>query len=367
MDKAEQKKKKAKKARLVVIVVLLLLVPLAVVGTILALNLDDDLNHGSITAITMNFKEDSWDVTDKNDVLFFRDMVQGGSVIDAPATPLEEYRHLKMTFHKLRRDLSYELLLSDSVNDCLYLDPAGTLFLIAPERSQELLVHPRITALAMSFAAPPVCSLSARGEETPTGAYSGEWTYTKVDGTMTTESVAEKGERKAVLPADAHQGDPLVFTFSLEPDKCNVQVMDNENNLIYSGDPAEMERLSYEEDTELRVTVTADWFQSEEKSYRGKIIYEFDLLYDVPTLCVLSQTAAYPGDTLEIRVAHSSSETVAVTTTFPAGDVTQHREGRELIIRIPVAEDATPNVYSIVLLGADVDESFDVSILAPEA
>lgn len=361
MDKTA-KKKKAGKVRLVILVVLLFLVPLAVVGVILALNANDNLKDGTVTAITMHFEDESWDVDDSEDIRFFVDMVQGGSVIDETATPLEDYRHLRLTFHKLKRDLSYELLLSDSVNDCVYIDPAGDLFLIAPEKAETLLIHPRITGLAMSFAAPPVCSLSAGGKETPTAVYTGEWTYTKVDGNLTTLALAETGARDAVLPA----GEALAFSFSLQPDFVSIRVIGEKGNTLFSGDPAEMELLSFEEDTSLSVTVSAEWYGSEERSYRGNISYEFAVLYDVPSLCVLSQRTLLPGESFEIRILYSAADTVAVTATFQAGEVTQVREGKELVIRVPVDAAVTPNDYEIVLLGVDVDETFPVTILAPE-
>ena len=360
MDKTVKKKKKAGKIRLVILVVLLFLVPLAVVGVILALNADDNLNNGTITAVTMDFDGETWDVAEEEDVRFFTDVVQGGSVIDESATPLDEYRRLRLTFHKLKTDVSYELFLSDSVNDCLYTDPEGKLFLIAPEKAQELLVHPRITGLAMSFATPPTCALSVNG--VPTDTYAGEWIYTKVDGNLTTVSPQETGEQNAVLPA----GEALAFSFSLQPDFVRIRVADEKDAVLFAGDPDEMELLSFEDDTTLSVSVSAEWYEAEGKSYRGNITYEFTVLYDVPSLCTLSREAVLPGEAFEIRVLHSDADELAVTATFQAGEITQYREGKELVIRVPVVPGVSPNDYEIVLLGVDVDETFPVTILQPE-
>ena len=368
MDKSERRKQKAKKIRLVILVVLFLFVPLAIAGIILALNLNDNLGDGTITSVTVTCGDETWEMQDKADIAFFSRVAQSGSEIDETSTPQEDYRHVILIFHKLKVDLRYELLLSDSVHDCLYLDPKGTLLLIPAELSEQLLVHPRITGVALSFANEPVCSFrTAQGTETPTNAYTGEWTFTKVDGTMTTLTLDSRGEKNATLPADERRGDPLAFTFSIEPDFCSIRVLDAAGTMLYSGDPAKMERLSFKDDTPLTVTVSAEWFEAEGKTYRGKIDYEFDLLYDIPSRSTLFADKAAAGETFEIRIVHSSADSVAVTATFPTGSVTQRRENGELVIRIPVAENTTPNTYSIMLLAADVDETFEVTVLAPEA
>ena len=367
----EKKKKTVKKIRLVIIVVIVFMVPLAVMGYKLWLDSNANLKDGTITAVTVaelsSENQESWDLTNADDITFFKNVVTSGSPIDREET--HEYRHIKLTFHKLKRDISYELLLADSVIDCLYIDPYGTLNLLPETVAHELLIHPRITALAMSYAAPPTCALATGGEEeTPTGTYHGEWVYAKVDGTLTTLTVAETGEKAAALPADPQNGASPAFTFSLEPDFCRVRILNEKGEMLYSGAPEEMEPLFYEEDTPLQVTVFAEWHESEQKNYHGSLEYEFDMLYDVPTQVTLVNREAHPGEAFEIRIAHSSAAEVGVTATFQKGDVTCLRQGRELVISVPVAEEVAPGAYSILLQGgADVDTGLEVLVLAPEA
>ena len=330
-----------------------------------------------IVSVSMSFtrnlvvdtEEENWDVKEEKEVSFFYDVVHSGSVIHETALEPEEYRHLKMVFNRKsgKNPESFELLLSDSVNNCLYLDADGVLYLIPESKAQELLIHPQITALAMSFASPPVCSLSARGVETPTYTYTGEWTYTKVDGTQATIELVEAGDQTAVLPADENQGDPLAFTFSLEPDYCSIRVLDEKGNMIYSGDTGDMDPLSYEEDTDLKVSVFAEWHQADNKNYKGSITYEFDVRYDVETICALTREAVRPGESFEIRVAHSSADEVGVTATFLTENVTQTKEGKEIVVRVPVAPGVTAGSYEIILMGADVETTLKVTVLEPEA
>ena len=226
--KIARKKKRAKNIRLVVVVLLFMFVPLAVTGLILAMNANDDLSQGSITAVTVASGKDSWEVKDGEEIRFFISVVKEGASIDETAAPRESYRSVKLTFHKLKTDVTYELLLSDSVKDCVFADPQGALHLIPAETAEELLAHPLITGVAISYAAVPACTVTA-GEKTAECGGAGEWTYTNVDGTVTTLQPGGSDPVRAVVPA----GEDLSFSFPQKPDFISVRILDGKGDMLY--------------------------------------------------------------------------------------------------------------------------------------
>ena len=371
--KKTAKQKSARKVRLVILAAVLFLVPMTLVGVIMFLNMDEDLGHGTVNSIEMSYEELSWSVKrdgnakrdgNTDEVDFFVSVCRGGQAFDMVKPP-EDYRCLKLSFHKLfGNGIPYELYISDSVNDCFYKSVSdGKVYHIASDKAEQLLVHPRVKKL-ISFASAPVCSLVTSMAETPTGSFRGEWTYVLPDDSVNTATVEETGEKSAVLPA----GESMRFSFDIEPDFLSVQVFDEEEHLLSSGEPEELEIPAFEDDTPLTVAVTAKWF-SEDKNYRGVIKYEFDVLFDVPTVCTLVNRQAAPGGVFEIRIEHSAAQPNEVAVTplaFTPEQIQQYMSGTALVIKIHVPENVAPCESGIVLKSKDVDESFNVTVTAPE-
>ena len=356
------KKSNKKKGILIGVLALVLLIPLAVITFIIRQNLAPDLNKGSVSYMIIEHDGVQTKVEEKETVSFFKDLAQSGNAIESPAHDLSEYRLFTITFHKLNRDLTVRFYLSDSVQDCVYNDFNGHWFLIDSEDAATLLAHPQIATEAVSFAFRPHLVLAQGGTEYAASQIEGEWNYYKTTGEFDHKTIRESNPQTAILP----HGETLNFSFSMEPDFCSV-LLTRDSEILFSGDPADMEPLSFDHDTALELVVTCDWYEKEGRDYYGSLEYTFNVLYDVPTTVTLLTDAVLPGEEFDITVIDSSSESIAVTPTFPALKATMEQVDGVWHATVPVAPDATSGEYSLMILGSDVEQTVTVHILSPDA
>lgn len=340
---------------------LVFIIPVAVVFFILTQNQYDDLSHGNITALTLRFEgAEEKRTEEKADVDFFVSAMQSGESIKETAAPLEEYRLIRLSFHKINHDVEYRLYLSDSVNDCVYATPDGALHLIPKATAAELLAHPLLGRFAYSYASVPLLQIKkADGTLFDPAATEGEWSYLAGDGTKKQNAVKEATDAVATLP----KGEALVLEPSLKPDYCTVLLTAEDGRILYDGTPERMELLDLSVDQFLTLSVTCDWYEDSHEDYYGSLRYTFRVFYDVPTLCKPVSNEVAPGESVVVEVFHSSADSIAVTATLPTGGVTTEKKGDGWLVTIPVLETAPAGEYTITLLGSDVDESLTVSVL----
>ena len=345
----------------ILLLLLLLIVPLLVTFVVLQLNLDSDLRKGSVSSLTLVYGEQTKEVKAREELEFFISLTEQGESIADTASSLSEYRKCKVVFHKLNRDVTYLFYLSDSVNNCVYTDPDGKLFLIPQEEAARLLAHPLVTGYAVSYASYPALEfVQGDGQAYGPKKIEGHWTYAKANETKSYQEVHEKAQSKVILP----QGEELNFHFSIEPDFCSITLRNEKGELLFSGDPKEMERLALETDGLLSLVAKCDWYQEEHEEYYGTLTYSFDVFYDVPTEAGIDRQTVSPGEEIVVTVEHSSSDSIAVVPSFSAGKIRQKKEDGVWTIVIPVSDNATDGEYSVTVMGSDVEENYTVTILS---
>ncbi len=350
---------KKKKIWLVPVALLCLLIPLGITLLIIMQNLSSDPAKGTVSALTLSFADQVERVEDTEEIDFFITAAKSGSPIEKAAHDLSEYRRMDVVFHKLNHDVSYVFYLSDSENDCVYSDAEGNFFLFPSEFAKTLQSHSLLGGFGLSFSYyPSVCVDNRQTAYFATKA-KGEWTYTDPGGKVKKEEVSYDHGNTAVLS----HGEDLNLTFSIEPDYCSILLLNEKGEILYSGKQENMEKLLLEEDQNLTLSVSCDWYENEERDYFGSIEYEFDLFYDLDTLCEWSATEAKPGETLTLRVLHSSSSKIAVNPTFATDRVDVKKVGDAWEATISVSPSAKSGSYSVLVMGSDVEESFAVTIL----
>ena len=347
-----------KKGLKLLILLLILIVPIAVTFAVLHLNLDSDLRKGSVSSMTLIYGDQKKTVEEKEELEFFISVTESGERIAETANPLSEYRKLQAIFHKLNRDVEYLFYLSDSVHNCVYTDPDGTLFLIPEEKAATLLADPLVTGYAVSYATYPTLEFTQGGETYGAKKVEGNWTYAKANETKSYKDISEKANEKVILP----QGENLNFKFSLEPDFCSVTLQNEKGEILYSGDPEEMIPLALPTDANLSLIAKCDWYQEEHPEYFGTLTYSYDVFYDVPTLCSIDRQTVSPGEEITITVEHSSSETIAAVPSFSSEKVRQAKVDGTWTITVPVSATAPTGEYDIMLMGSDVEETFKITI-----
>ncbi|MBQ3075164.1 MAG: hypothetical protein IJC26_03760 [Clostridia bacterium] len=352
------KKEGGKKGIKILILLLVLVVPVLITFVVLRLNLDSDLRKGSVSSLTLIYGEQEKTVEKREELEFFISLAESGETIAETANPLSDYRKCEAVFHKLNRDVTYLFYLSDSVNNCVYTDPDGALFLIPEEEAAKLLAHPLVTGYAVSYASYPTLEFTQGGETYGARKVEGNWTYAKTNETKSYKDVSEKNEEKVILP----QGEQLNFKFSLEPDFCSISLQNEKGEILFSGDPKEMKLLALETDTPLTLVAKCDWYQDEHEEYFGTLTYFYDVFYDVPSLCSIDRQTVSPGESIVLTVEHSSSETIAAVPSFSTEKITQEKVDGVWTITVPVSPTATAGDYDIMLMGSDVEETYTVTI-----
>ncbi|MBR2615252.1 MAG: hypothetical protein IKC69_01070 [Clostridia bacterium] len=349
---------KSNKGLLVVVGIAVFLIPMLLAALFLQENLSPDLTRGTVQAVRLLHGEEEERITASGELAFFIEAATGGDRIEKAADDLEDYRLLTVTFEKFNREYTYRFYLSDSELNCVYTDPAGAFFLLPSETAKRLQGHALLEDYALSFSDAPVAVLSQGGKDFAPVLSEGEWNYLRADG----EEHSDKVKRETETVTDLPQGESLNLKLSTEPDYCHVAVMRGGEQL-FSDDYAKLPPLTLEQDTELTVIVTCSWYEKEETSYHGKITYTFDVFYNLPTLCTLDRTEVKAGETLTLTVAHSSTPQIDVTTGFAAGKKQTVKRDGNWIVTIPVAEDAMTGKFSIMVMGSDVEETLEITIL----
>lgn len=356
------KNKKQKKLLMTVLAaVLVVVVPILIAFYILGQNLDSDLEKGNVKSITLIRGEEEKEVSGEKDIAFFISVAKSGESIAEAADDLADYRKCRMIFHKPQNDREYVFYLSDSVNNCVYTDPEGMLYLIPHDVAEELLTHPMIDSFAVSYAVFPEVTMNQGGTAFTASHIKGEWTYAKANSTTSAKVVDVKNESTVILP----QGERPTVNFAIEPDYCSVILKTEEDELLYSGSPLEIPTPNLSSDTSLEMIVTCDWFEESHPEYHGDLEYTFRIFYDVPALCTVDRTVAAPGETFVITITNSSSESHAFVPTFAAGKAEVTREGAVVTARIPISSDAALGEYTIKVLGSDVEKELAVTLAAP--
>ena len=360
------KNKKQKKLFITALfAVVVIVLPILIASFILKQNLDADLEKGSVKSVTLIHGDEEDEVTAERDISFFISVAKSGESIVEAADPLEIYRKCRVIFHKPKNDREYVFYLSDSVNNCVYTDPDGALFLVPQDMAEELLMHPMIGSFAVSYAAYPELTMTQGGKTFSASHIKGEWTYAKANATTSAKVVDAKNESTVTLP----QGEHPEIAFPIQPDFCSVILKTESDELLYTGTPEEIPTPNLSVDTSLLLIVTCDWFEESHSEYHGKLEYTFRIFYDVPALCTVDRTTASPGEAFVVTVTNSSSESHAFTPTFAAGKAEVTREGTVTTARIPISENATLGEYTIKVLGSDVEKELTVTLVptAPAA
>lgn len=94
----------------------------------------------------------------------------------------------------------------------------------------------------------------------------------------------------------------ISFDFSRSPDLCNITVKTIAGDTVFDGSLQDLTSLTAEENSELLVTVNAEWNKRNELDSYGKQQYEFKIICAEPPTFQLSATEAVGGQLILITV-----------------------------------------------------------------
>lgn len=356
-----------KKSRITLLVLLIVIViPIAVVLFLLGENQSDSLSRGTVTGLSLIYtvgeEEKKQDTASAEEIDFFRSVLKSEKTIQSTAKPLETYRKITLIFHKIRHDVTYTLYVSDSVNDCVFVDPKGTIRLIDSDLAKELRENALLGDAALSYSDYPSLKIHSSHGEFLSSGVSGTWKYRNGDGQWSSVAVSEQRNTTATVAPDAKPD----LVFSHEPDYIRAILTDEKGQILFSDEWKNLGPFGLTEDAHLHLQLTCDWFEDNalHSEYHGTIVYECDLYYDVPTVCTLSRGEALPGETIVLTTSHCITAPV-ITASFSYESIRTEKVEDRYETTIILSGTALPGKYTVTVMGSEVDETIEFTVLDP--
>lgn len=199
--------------------------------------------------------------------------------------------------------ITYTLYMSTSSDDCVYVSPDGKYFMMDEAVAGKLIIREEFTSLN-EFSSLPVATISSFGNEITLQPDTYSWTYTALDSSMPSLS-GSPSATNPLVKFDGSQEGTLTVSFDKTPDSIMLKITDKDGVVFddkYENLSAS-NRLIYTSDTELSLTLTAQWYEIEGAEYYGETSYNIPLMYDVaPTYTVVDTKGLPAGDFTVLRI-----------------------------------------------------------------
>lgn len=127
-----------------------------------------------------------------------------------------------------------------------------------------------------------------------------EWTYVLNNGSEKSSSNYETTDNVLTYRIAG----AINFSFSRIPDTCTVTVKTLSEDTVFTGSLEKLASLTVEENSELLVSIVANWEKSEKLSSYGIQRYEFKIICVEPSTFDISATEAVGGDILVLSVSN---------------------------------------------------------------
>ncbi len=358
--------RKKKSGIVLLILLIVIVIPIGIVLFLLGENQSDSLSRGTVTGLsviyTVGEEEKKQETSAAEEIDFFRSVLKSTKTIQSTAEPLETYRKITLIFHKIRHDVTYTLYLSDSVNDCVFVDPKGTIHLIETNLAKQLRENALLGEAALSYTDYPSLKILSSHGEFFSSHVSGTWNYQNGE-TWKTGVVSEQRNTTAIVSSDAKPN----LVFSHEPDYIRAILTDEKGQILFSDEWKNIGSFGLTEDAHLHLQLSCDWFDDNalHSEYHGTIVYEFDLYYDVPTVCTLSRQEALPGETIVLTTSHCITAPV-ITASFSYESIRTEKVEDRYETTIILSATALPGKYTVTVMGSEVDETLEFTVLDPD-
>ena len=155
----------------------------------------------------------------------------------------------------------------------------------------------------------------------------------------------------------------LYVYFSDAPDKCNVNVYKNGNE-IFSGDTNQLSTLSLQKGEVIRVEVQADWFSDATNSFYGHVEYKFDVNITDQAEFYISDTELAIDSVFSILCTNVNDASNIEFTIDPPMSIEPRFEmsGDNAFALLPILPDAKLGEYSITLKYGATVQSFLITV-----
>ena len=288
-----------------VLVCIALFIPLAI-AVIYGLNVDpNSVAANNLKRLSVTYEDNTFSFEDSNTFDLYSSISQNAREIDGTFRDFSLETPYTVTYTEDNdTPITYLLYMSKNMDDCVYVSPDGQYFMMDEEIASKLVVREEFSSLN-EFKSLPVGTISGFGEEIVLKAESYTWTYTALDNNMV-NFTGKQQSNNPLIKFDGSQDGTLTINFDKTPDALMLNISgsdgvvfdDKYENLSASS------LISYNSDTKLILTITAQWYEIESAEFFGETVYTVPLLYDVaPTYRVVDTKGVPAGDFTVLRMS----------------------------------------------------------------
>lgn len=296
-----------------VIISLAVLIPTVVILFVVFNLHPGKLEPDGINAIKVTSAEGKeFTYTDIETFTLYADIFESALVIADPLHDENEYKVFKLDIDCKSDDISCDILLSNSQEDCLLrmVENNQTVFkIILPEYAGNLLMD-EIFATAYTYYLPPKAHITLMENTYDAVPSEMSWYLRKCDGEFYSTDTASFISNDIPL-YDYTPSATVDMGFELVPDVVSVQIFDKDAP-IFSGKygSEEYKSFTHNKKSTLEYVFTAEWFESSTSPYHGKAVYRINLNYMVTPVGLVSSSKITQGDLLVFSIYNTADDEV---------------------------------------------------------
>jgi len=367
----KKKRRKLRKGFVYFLVVLILIFPAIYVYDLIKEMTSDDINGKYLMGVVLTHSKGEVKIEDDDTVYRFADLINNAVPISDPARDISEYQKLTLTARKLTKEFVYKIYLSESYEDCLIEDKEGSFARLDKDSALMLLLMEELGYI-YEYSSLPSYTVTAGDKKVSVLPYEYDWHYRIASGEYRSE---EKKDDEALSSSDRvviSKDKKLSVIFDTEPDWLYIKLFSENGSAVYEGDMESFASFNIDNDMNYTAQVSAKWYKtssnsSEERNYYGNITLQFHLIFDKAATCTLSNTSAYPGELLVLKIVDGRNETFEVKTDLITSPVNFFDLDNARYAFIPVDCDNTAGKKRITVSGSFGNEyTLEVNIASKE-
>ncbi len=198
------------------------------------------------------------------------------------------YQVFTATYRSYNKTSTYTYFLTQDPTDAFYRDGNGTYYRIDREAAGRFLATEYAVCLFPSAAQPTMTAGSSAVTVLPSDQ---EWKFLGYAGQYMDSAVTTTDE---VLTCDVSGG--LQLSFSVAPDQVFVTMKDKSGQVVHEDVLENVDPALFSENTVYDVTVTAKWYQTDERANYGEATYRFTANVLSPAVFYLNTTETEYGN-----------------------------------------------------------------------
>ena len=228
------------------------------------------------------------DNIENNMLSYFLDLNAKASEESSLPDSIDVNRYFKAAYTAYDRETVYRYYFSNGPENAWFIDGDGKIWHIGTDFAKKFLNSSYARCL-FSGAEPPTLMM----DDQPAEPRTLKWEYRSYEGSFVTS--ADTDNSSSELPTYRLVGGRMFLDFSVEPDLVQVKVSQG-GNTVFDDSYANIGNINLKENDKASITVTAKWYETAERGYRGEAVYSFTANVTAEPVFYLGETSVEPGE-----------------------------------------------------------------------